>query len=290
MPAAGRPVLGLVVAAEPPAALIGLLVEMHPWCEVRAAEPELEAAAWLVSSARAPDIDAAAGSRRPWALWADGADALQRAEELGPSLVVTAVSAVARSSGALLIPDDRDAPADRTRSIPPFVRARLRQRSGLPAILVADVDSGAVPEDLIPAALAVCSACVVTGERVFEALAWGAPTVTDAASAVAAGARHGHEVLVGGAAERAGLAESLSRDPILAARLSRAGRRLAETRSLRRVAAQVAERLDLVGAGGPGPRLEAVLRLLAVPASPLQPDATRLLASLAARPAAPGDV
>lgn len=288
MPATGRPVLGLVVAAEPPAPLLRLLVEMHPWCEVRAAEPKLAVAAWLASSARAPAIEAAARSGRPWALWIDDADGLRRAEELGPPLVVTAVPTVARSSGALLIPDERDARADRIGAIPPFVRERLRRRSRLPAILVADVDSGAVPEDLIPAVLAVCSACIVTGERVVDALAWGAPTVTDPASAAAARARHDHEVLVGGAAERAGLAEALGRDPILAARLSRAGRRLAESRSLRRVAAQVAERLDLVRAGGAGPRLEATLRLLAIPASPLQPDGARLLVSMGTRPPVAG--
>lgn len=289
MRATGRPVLGLVVAAEPPAPLLGLLVEMHPWCEVRAAEPGLAVAAWLVSSARAPAIEVAARSGRPWALWVDDADGLRRVDELGrPPLVVTAVPAVARSSGALLIPDERDARADRIGAIPPFVRERLRRRSRLPAILVADVDSGAVPEDLIPAALAVCSACIVTGERVVDALAWGAPTVTDPASAAAAGARHDHEVLVGGAAERAGLAEALGRDPILAARLSRAGRRLAESRSLRRVAAQVAERLGLVRAGGAGPRLEATLRLLAIPASPLQPDGARLLVSMGTRPGVAG--
>lgn len=290
MPTTERPVLGLIVAAEPPAALIGLLVEMHPWCEVGAAEAVLAAVAWLASSARAPGVEAAARSGRPWALWVDDADGVQRAGELGPSLTVTAVPAVARSSGAWLIPDVRDAPADRIGAIPPFVRERLRRRSRLPAILVADVDSGAMPEDLIPAALAVCSACIVTGQRVAEALAWGAPTVTDAVSAAAAGARHDHEVLVAGAAERPGLAAALSRDPILAARLSRAGRRLAETRSLRRVAAQVAERLDLVRAGEAGPRLEAMLRLLAIPPSPLQPDGARLLASMAARPAAAGDL
>lgn len=280
MPTTGRPILGLVVAGEPPPELIQLLVEMHPWCEVRGAEPQLAAAAWLVSTPRAPGIEAAAQSGRPWALWLDDASGQQAAEELGPTLVVTAFPAVARSSGALLIPGDHNAPADRIRAIPPFVRDRLRRRSRLPAILVADVDSGAVPEDLIPAVLAVCSACIVTGERVVEALAWGAPTVTDAASAAAAGALNDHEVLVGGDAERGGLAEAAGRDPILAARLSHAGRSLAETRSLRRVAAQVAERLDLVRAGGAGARLEAMLRLLAIPVSPLQPDVARVLLEL----------
>lgn len=290
MPTTGRPVLGLIVDAEPQPELIGLLVEMHPWCEVRAAEPELAAAAWLVSSPRAPGIAAAARSGRPWAVWVDDESGLRRAEELGPSLALTPARALARSSGALLIVDDRDARADRIAATPPFVRERLRRRARLPAVLVADVDSGAVPEDLIPAVLAVCSACVVTGERLADALAWGAPTVTDAASAAAAGARHDREVLVGGDAERAALAEALARDPIRGARLSRAGRELAETRSLRRVAAQVAERLDLVRAAGAGPRLEAMLRLLAIPASPLQPDVARLLVSMGTRAVLAGDL
>lgn len=285
MPASARPVLGLLVAPGPPAALIALLVELYPWCDVRTADFDASVAAWLVSSARAPAIETASRSGRPWALWVDDADGLQRSEELGPSLIVTGVPAVARSSGAVLIPADRDAPADRIGAVPPFVRERLRRRSRLPARLVADIDSGSVPADLIAAALAVCSACIVSGERVVEALAWGAPTVTDAESATAVGARHDHEVLVGGAAERADLAEALGRDPILAARLSRAGRRLAEARSLRRVAAQLAGRLGLVRASEIGPRLEATLRLLGMPASPLQPDAARLLLSMGTPPA-----
>lgn len=282
-----RPTLGLVVAGEPPPALVGLLVEMDPWCEVRAAEPGFAAAAWLVSSARAPGVEMAARSGVPWALWVDDADGVQRAQAVGPTLLVTATPAVAQSSGATLIPDERDAPADRIRAIPPFVRERLRRRSQLPALLVADIAAGSVPEELTPAALAVCSACIVTGSRLSDSLAWGAPTVSDAASADAMGARHDREVLVASAADRAGMAAALGRDPLLAARLSRAGRRLAEARSIQRVAAQVADRLDLVRAGGPGPRLDATLRLLAVPRSPLQPDIARLLVALSRTAASP---
>lgn len=288
MPDFWRPILGLVVASDPPAALIGLLVEMHSWCEVRAAEPGIKAAAWLASSARAPGIEAAARSKLPWALWIDDADGLQRADLFRPTLIVTAAPAIAESAGATLIPSEREAPADRITAIPPFVRERLRRRSHLPVRLVADVASGAVPDELIPAALAVCSACVVTGALLSDALAWGAPTVTDAASASAAGAHHDREVLIGAAGgERMELAEALGRDPIRAARLSHAGRRLAETRSVRRVAAQVAERLDLVRGFEPGPRLEATLRLLAVPSSSLQPDVARLLRSMGAPAALP---
>ncbi|MBV8528809.1 MAG: glycosyltransferase [Candidatus Dormibacteraeota bacterium] len=289
MPASVRPILGLVVAPEPPPALIGLLVEMHPWCDVLAAEPGRAAAAWLASSVRAPGIEVAARSGVPWALWVDDADGLQRAQQLGATLTVTSVATIAQSSGAILVPAERDAAADRIRAIPPFVRERLRRRSLLPSHLVADVGAGAVPADLIPAALAVCSACVVTGGLLSEALAWGAPTVTDAPSAASVGAGHDREVLVGAAAERSGLAEALGGDPVLAARLSHAGRRLAETKSLKRVAAQVAERLDLVRAGDPGARLEATLRLLSLPASSLQPDVGALLASMGTPAALPED-
>lgn len=280
--APSRPILGLLVGPEPPIPLLRLLVEMRPWCAPRAAEPGLAAAAWLVTSPVAPGIEAAARSGRPLAAWIEEPGELRWVEALAPALLLTSQASLAESAGATLISSAADAPADRIAVIPPFVRARLRRRSGLPALLVADLTSGAVPDALVQAALAVCSACVVTGARLSEAIAWGAPAVTDEPSAASVGARHDRDVLVGTAAERAHMAHELGRDPMLAARLSHRARRLAEAQSIKRAAALVAERLGLLRAAGTAiaPRVEAILRLLAVPASPLQPDVARALIAL----------
>lgn len=280
-----RPILGLLVSPEPPAALVRLLYEMRMWCEPRAAEPDLAAAAWLATSLDASGVGIAAGSGKRWAVWVDDAAGLRRAETLGPELILTSRPSVAERSSAILISDEVQAPADRLPVIPPFVRERMRQRAGLPAVLVADIASNAVPDTLMPAALATCSACVVTGSRLGEALAWGAPAVTDAVSAAGAGARHDQEVLVAPESERAQLAEALARDPLRAARLSRAARRLAEAQSVKRVAAQVVERLGLLRAteASVDARVEAMLRVLSVPESPLEPDVARRLNALESR-------
>lgn len=280
--APGRPILGLAVGPEPPVPLVRLLVEMRVWCAPRAAEPDLPADAWLATSPDAAGVELAAATRGPLAVWCDDAGQLGRVEALRPALVLTSDVEIVERVGAVQVSSDPDAPADRIAVIPPFVRERIRRRAGLPARLVTDLTSGLVPEALVPAALAVCSACVVTGARLHDAMAWGAPTVTDPDSAAAAGVHHGQEVLVGSASEHADLAGNLSRDAVLAARLSLGARRFAEARSMKRVAALVAERLELIRAPAAaiGPRVDAILRQLSLPASPLQPDVARVLAAL----------
>src|SRR4029453_18578635 len=67
--------------------------------------------------------------------------------------------------------------------------------------------------------------------RLLEAMAWGAPTVSDPASARRGGAVAGTHVLVGADAdERRRPATELAADQALASRLSWAGRRLVEWR------------------------------------------------------------
>jgi glycosyltransferase involved in cell wall biosynthesis len=121
------------------------------------------------------------------------------------------------------------------------VRRRLRWARGLPeaAVLEQAEDGWRWPgradplaDDLVPTAMACASAVAVTEPaRLLEAMAWGAPTVSDPASARRVGAVAGTHVLVGADAdERRRLATELAADQALASRLSWAGRRLVEWR------------------------------------------------------------
>ena len=81
----------------------------------------------------------------------------------------------------------------------PFVRARWRERLGLPANLVVRVgyhDPWPGDDASIAAALAVCSAAAVRGPWTLTALALGTAVVTDASEAERLGARDGVELLV----------------------------------------------------------------------------------------------
>jgi hypothetical protein len=125
--------------------------------------------------------------------------------------------------------------------VSPFVRQRLRWARGLPEAAVLEQDSDGwrwpgldepLADDLVATAMACASAVAVTEPgRLLEAMAWGAPSVADPASAGRVGAEAGTHLLVGAdAGERRRLAEDLAADRALASRLSWAGRRLVEWR------------------------------------------------------------
>lgn len=274
------PVLALLVASEPPEQLAGLLFQMRPWCMAMAPEPSIEAAAWLATSPGVPGLRDAVRSRKPIALWVRDEAEVDAALALRPAALLTTDQDLA--DGAIVLPTEPHPAADRIAPMPPFVRSRLRRRVGLPANLVVDLRDQSIPSDVHGTALAACAACIVTGQLLADALAWGAPTATDAASASAVGAQHMQHAVVGSDADMAELAQGVARDPLLAARLSRAGRRLVERRSLRRQALELVERLALVSGGGLGwrPRMDAALRRLGGEPSRVQPDLERVLAPL----------
>jgi hypothetical protein len=208
------------ILAEPGSApgFVALVRALSPWCRPQATGPA--PVAWLASS------PAAAGDHRPVAVWTDGV--------------------VATPDGPVTFPY----PGFDLRSylpMAPVVRRRWRSRLGLPATLV--VDAGEVPDDLAPTALALASVVVATGARLAEALAWGAPCVTDAASAAAIGAGEG-EVAIGASPH------DIAGDDGWASALSAGGRRLAERRLDQHAAARrVAGALGLVHSAGAAHRV-----------------------------------
>lgn len=276
------PLLGLLVHPGSPAALPRLLARMAPWCEPHALDPATDqAAAWLATSPRARGLDLALRGGAPVGIWVSTVAELEELRGLGataeegaggaarPGVVVLADDAALadRLGGGAVVVGNGGGP-DGAVAVPPFVRARLRARHRLPDRLVVSFDPGGdqpVREELVPTALACAAAVAIVGDRLVEALAWGAPTVTDAASAAAVGARHGVEVLVGGPEELVALAGQVADDIDLAAALSRAGRRLVERRDVSGAAVAAADRLGLLEHVEPLARLEHRLAELRTP-------------------------
>jgi hypothetical protein len=126
--------------------------------------------------------------------------------------------------------------------------------------------------DLVETAMGIVAAVIVTEPGwLLRSMAWGAPTVTNAAAAAAVGATVPDEVL---AAEtiraRMDAATTLSGDPLECARLSWAGYRRAERMDAVRAAMNLIDRLGLLPLEPPRPApplpsVELELRLLGTP-------------------------
>jgi hypothetical protein len=202
---------------------------------IEAGAPEPAAVMATVASAgRVP-------AGRPLALWVGSAEEVGSAAAGRAAAILSDDPATVQAAGerGVLAPA-ADAAAGRS-VVSPFVRRRLRRARGLPeaAVLEQAGDGWRWPglaeplaDDLVPTAMACASAVAVTEPaRLLEAMAWGAPTVSDPASARRVGAVAGTHVLVGADAdERRRLATELAADQALASRLSWAGRRLVEWR------------------------------------------------------------
>jgi hypothetical protein len=171
--------------------------------------------AWLASSPTVPGLSRAVASGVPVAVVTD--------EDCPGVIRITSMP------GPVFFPaDGLDATA--RAPVPPFVRARWRRKAGLPDVLVVRTDDDRLPGDLVPTALALAAAVIAEGRLVLEALAWGAPCVTDAASAAACGAEADRDLMVAPSlgADADGAARELAGDVRRAAALGRAGRRLVE--------------------------------------------------------------
>ncbi|MGI8809121.1 MAG: hypothetical protein ACR2KK_15025 [Acidimicrobiales bacterium] len=274
--------LGLLAVPGSSPGFVALVRALGAWCRPRAAEPGDEPpVAWLASSPTCPGLSDLA---EPLAVWVDDRRALEQAAELRPTPRVLVTSDLAGPS--VLFPQ----PGLDLRGFlpfPPLIRRRWRSHLGLPATLIVTAlgdGPAALPDDLLPTAMALASVVVATGPRLAEALAWAAPCVTDAASAGAIGAGQA-DVVVGAAPALERLAVEVAADDGRAAALSGAGRWLAERRlDQHRPARHVAEALGLVR---PVEHVatrstERVLDALSTPAtSPFRP---RVAALLAARP------
>jgi hypothetical protein len=232
------PLLGLALDRRPPETLVPLLVALYRWCVPSTIEPGApEPAAVMATVASARRVPAG----RPLALWVGSA------AEVGSAAAGRAAAILADDPATVEAAGDRgvlapagDAAAGRS-VVSPFVRRRLRWARGLPEAAVLEQAAAGwrwpgladpLADDLVPTAMACASAVAVTEPaRLLEAMAWGAPSVADPASARQVGAVAGTHLLVGAdAGERRRLAAGLAADQALASRLSWAGRRLVEWR------------------------------------------------------------
>lgn len=147
-------------------------------------------------------------------------------------------------------------------ALPPLVRARWRERLGLPARFVVAIEESADPAGDAVTNLALASAAVVSGPLLPTALALATPVVTTALDAERLGVSAGREVEVAEpdtAGDRDALAEAIAADDAWAARCSFAARRFAEqVLDIGRIADVVLDRLGLaVG----DPQIPATLRV-----------------------------
>jgi len=232
------PLLGLALDRRPPESLKPLLVALYRWCvpsTIEPGAPEPAAVMATLSSARRVPPG------RPMALWVGSAAEAGSAEAGRAAAIVADQPATVDAAGdrGVLAPAG-DHAAGRS-VVSPFVRRRLRWARGLPssAVLEQAEDgwrwpglAGPLADDLVPTAMACASAVAVTEPgRLLEAMAWGAPCVSDPGSAERVGAEADTHLLVGdGPGQRRRLAEELAEDQALASRLSWAGRRLVERR------------------------------------------------------------
>ncbi|MCU1447926.1 MAG: hypothetical protein JWP02_96 [Acidimicrobiales bacterium] len=244
------PRLGLLVASTPSERVSRLLRRLRSWCLPQVAEPEEPVAAWLLTSLRAPGAEKVLRANTPVGVWASAAHEVAEVSALGSpvAVIVTEEWSPSGDERVVLCPDGVD--ARRFLPMTPFVRARWRMRLGLPEHLVVSVgipDADGVDDEVVPTALALASA-VACGERwLVEAMAWGAPCVTDAVSAAAVGADANVEVAVDDPGQLLQAATTLASDDRRAAALGRAARRLVERRhDTSRPPGEVAERLGLL--------------------------------------------
>jgi hypothetical protein len=232
------PLLGLALERRPSDSLAPLLAAMYRWCVPAAVDPAAgEPAAVLATAVSAGRVPAG----RPLALWASSL------EEAGSAVAGRAAAIVADEPAIVDAVGDRGVlaatggyAASRA-PVSPFVRQRLRRARGLPEVAVLEQAGDGwrwpgladpLADDLIETAMACASAVTVAeAGRLLEALAWGAPCVSDPASAQQVGAVPETHVLVGASpGQRRRLATGLAADQELASRLSWAGRRLVEQR------------------------------------------------------------
>jgi hypothetical protein len=232
------PLLGLALDRRPPESLKPLLVALYRWCvpsTIEPGAPEPAAVMATLSSARRVPPG------RPMALWVGSAAEAGSAEAGRAAAIVADQPATVDAAGdrGVLAPAG-DHAAGRS-VVSPFVRRRLRWARGLPssAVLEQAEDGWRWPgladplaDDLVPTAMACASAVAVAEPgRLLEAMAWGAPCVSDPGSAERVGAEADTHLLVSdGPEQRRRLADELAEDQALASRLSWAGRRLVERR------------------------------------------------------------
>lgn len=279
-----RPILELVVGAEPTGWVQPLLGPLQRWCEPRAGHPSLpRAGARLAVGLDAPDLDRLLDeSDIPLAL------ATLEPESVGDSvrsraaaIVTTAGSAA--DAGVLALPE-RSVDVRTHAPVSPFVRARWRRRLGLSHHTVVDLREG-LPGGDVPVAtvVALAAAIVASDDTALLALALGTPTVFESGTADRLGLDTHTEAdafVVESAENALPRANLLADDLSRAAGLGRRARRLAEESfSTEGTARSLAGRLGMTTPAPPG--LTGVARALdELRTSSVSPPALRAFAAL----------
>ncbi|MDX6257124.1 MAG: hypothetical protein QOJ11_3458 [Frankiales bacterium] len=273
------PLLGLALTRRPPEGALPLLVALHEWCLPATLDPAAGKPTAILATAEGLHL-APAGVRV--ALWAQAEDITSDAFRTATVILSDDPTVVAAAGDrGLRAPTGRHLGGRRPMS--PFVRERLRHGRGLPPdALLERLETGwvfgrpaalePIEVDLVETAMGAAAAVVVTEPGwLMRALAWAAPTVTNAATAAAVGALAPAEVLVAETARaRTAAAVALSADPVEASRLSWRGYRRAESHDAERAAMTLVDRLGLwpdtpPRPAPPLPTVELALRLLGTP-------------------------
>ena len=214
-------------------AVLPLIVALRTWADPHAPDPGLGLpVARLAVSVHAVNLDAALEQRAiPVAVVVDDPEAVPaRVRERAAVLLTAGPSPSLDPASTLAIPPDV-IDADAHPPLSPFVRARWRERLGLPANLVVRVgyqDPWPTDDAAIAAALSVCSAAAVRGPWTLTALALGTAVVTDVSDAQRLGARDGRDLVVGEPVNAAARAVALGAEWPEAARFGHAARQLVE--------------------------------------------------------------
>jgi hypothetical protein len=273
------PLLGLALTRRPPEGALPLLVALHEWCLPATLDPAAGRPTAILATPEGLHL-AAAGV--PIALWAQAEDIGSEAFRLA-TVVVSDDPTVVAAAGARGLRAPTGRPIGHRRPMSPFVRERLRRERGLPVNAVLQgLEDGwlfgrpaamlPIEADLVETAMAAAAAVIVTEpDWLLRSLAWGAPTITDAATAAAVEAVAADEVLVAETSSaRVQAAVGLTDDPVAAARLSWRGYRRAECHDAERAAMFLVDRLSLwpetpPHPAPPLPTVELTLRLLGTP-------------------------
>ncbi|MDX6209355.1 MAG: hypothetical protein QOE24_1746, partial [Frankiales bacterium] len=252
---------------------------LHEWCLPATLDPAAGRPTAILATPEGLHL-APAGVRV--ALWAQAEDLTTEAFRTA-TVILSDDPTVVAAAGArgLRAPTGRHLGSRRPMS--PFVRERLRHGRGLPPdALLERLPTGwvfgppaalkPIEADLVETALGAAAAVIVTEPGwLIRALAWGAPSVTNAATAAAVGALAPDEVLVAETAKgRRAAAVALTAGPVEASRLSWRGYRRVEGLDAERAALALVDRLGLwpetpPRPAPPLPTVELALRLLGTP-------------------------
>ena len=257
-----RPTLGLALSPPWDPLLTRFLAMIARWSSVRQASAGDPVDGWIVTD----DIDPSRiSSGLPVLVWTRSSGGAVEAR--WPEAIVVGPLCNGTERGVLVPDPNIDATA--IPYVAPLVRGRWRQRYGLPTDLVLRIDDDAgsdVAMSLRPTALAVAAVIVATGDAVLNALAWGAPTVTDEVTA--------RRLRLGGVVEAVAppdllaTAHQLSHSVRRMAELAWSGRVLVEeTFDIARVAHSALEMAELLRPRAAGSR-EVVARLNELWATP----------------------